>query len=228
MTASCKSTNPATQSLRDNQDRKALLKKDLQEKAIKDARNKAKEYTKDGFKTFIGGLPLDKQVENAWLKAVDVNETGLPEYVTANARTIGANTSAAKSQALHFAKVELAGLISSNIASLVESSVANDELSQKEAVSVSQAVQASKEIIIAELGLVSKDVEIYRDLPNKNVEVMVSLSYSSRIAAEAAKRAIQQKLEDKSEELHKKLDKMLGWDKQFGEGKQSSNFMYEQ
>jgi hypothetical protein len=204
-----------------------LLRKDLQEKAMKQARKDAKAYEKDGYRAFLGGLPLDKQIENAWLRAVDVNETGLPEYVTANARVVGANTSAAKAQALHLAKVELAGLISTNIASLVESSTANDELSRQEAVSVSQAVQASKELIAAELSQVFKDIEIYRELPNKNVEVMVSISYSSRIAAEAAKRAIQQKLENKSEDLHKKLDKMLGWDKMFGEGKKNSNFTEE-
>ena len=210
---SCGTSRDANKSLKDNISRKEILKDDLQKKAIKQARNDAKAYKKDGFRIFLGGLPLEKQIESAWIKAVDSNEDGLPKYIVANSRVIGSNTSAAKAQALHLAKVEMAGLISSNVAALIESSTANNELSQQEAVSLSKALQASKELITADLGRVLKEVEVYRELPNRNVEVMVCLSYSSDFALEATKKNMVKSLEDKTDVLHKKLDKMLDLEK---------------
>jgi hypothetical protein len=184
---------------------------------MKQARKEAKVYKKEGFKTFIGGIPLDKQLENAWLKTNFKNDAGVKEYIVTNARVIGGNASAAKMQALHLAKVEMAGLISSNIASLIESSTANNELSQQEAVSANNALQASKELITADLGRVFNEIEIYREMPNKNVEVMVCLSYSSQQALEIAKKNMAAKLEDKTEALHQKLDKLMGLDKFAGQ-----------
>ncbi|MDR1162197.1 MAG: hypothetical protein LBK45_07635 [Tannerellaceae bacterium] len=180
---------------------------------LKQSRKEAKVYQKEGFKTFIGGIPLARQLENAWLKTNYADEAGIKEYIVTNARVIGGNASAAKMQALHLAKVEMAGLISSNIASLIESSTANNELSQQEAVSVNNALQASKELITADLGRVLNEVEIYRELPNKNVEVMVCLSYSSQQALDIARKNMAAKMEDKTEALHQKLDKLMGLDK---------------
>ena len=171
------------------------LKKELRQTALKEARKEAKSYKKEGFKTFIGGIPLDKQIEGAWLKSVAADESGLPAYIVANARVIGGNASAAKMQATHQAKVELAGLMSSNISSLIESSVSNKELTSEEAVAINKAVQASKELIIADLGRVTKEIEVYRDLSNKNVEVMVCLSYGSKAATEITVKNIHKNLE---------------------------------
>jgi len=202
-------TNSTSQTLKENLSRRHALRSTLEKDALKQAQEEAKEYRADGFRTFIGGLPLDKQIENAWLKVVDIDEAGTPEYIVANARVIGGNASAAKIQALHQAKVALAGLISSNIASLIESSSANDELSQREAVSLNKALQSSKELMATELGRVVNEVEVYRELPNRNVEVMVCLSYSARLALEIANRALKQKLEGESAALQSKLNEMI-------------------
>jgi hypothetical protein len=186
----------------------------LSQKAVlKQAKKDAKRYRKEGFRTFVGGLPLERQIENAWMKTIAEDAAGLNEYVVANARVIGGNTSGAKMQAIHQAKVEMAGLISSNIASLIESSTTNSELSQQEAASLSKALQASKELITADFGRVSVEIEIYRELPNLNVEVIACLAYSSRQALEIAKKNILQKMEDGTEVLHQKLDKIMGLDK---------------
>ena len=53
-------------------------------------------------------------------------------------------------------------------------------------------------------------MEAYRTLANKNKEVLVRIAYNSRMAKEAAKRALLQDLEEKGLELHEKLDKLLG------------------
>ena len=54
-------------------------------------------------------------------------------------------------------------------------------------------------------------MECYRIKTNKNKEVLVRIAYNGAMAKAAAKRAIQEELKDKSEEIHKKLDKILGW-----------------
>jgi hypothetical protein len=210
---SCGTSKKSAQPVNENLAQRSELKKDLSKRAVKQAQKEAKTYQKDGFKTFIGGLPLEKQIENAWIRSIETDGTGVPAFIVAQSRIIGGNTSAAKMQALHQAKVELAGLISSNIAALIESSTANNELSQQEAVSLNKALQASKEFIAADLGRVFNEVEIYRELPNKNIEVLVCLSYSSKLALEAAQKTIVQKMEDKTDALHQKLDKMLKLDK---------------
>ena len=55
-----------------------VLNKDLQKKAIKEARKEAKKLTKEGFKTPVGKLPLDKQIENAWQKQAEMTPDGTP------------------------------------------------------------------------------------------------------------------------------------------------------
>jgi len=44
------------------------LKSDIKQKAIKEARREAKRMGKDGWYVAPGSLPLDKLIENAWMK----------------------------------------------------------------------------------------------------------------------------------------------------------------
>ena len=54
-------------------------------------------------------------------------------------------------------------------------------------------------------------MEVYRIKTNKNREILVRIAYNSEMAKEAAKKAIREDLEKKGDELHGKLDKLLGW-----------------
>jgi len=54
-------------------------------------------------------------------------------------------------------------------------------------------------------------MEVYRTKPNKNKEVLVRIAYNSDMAKEAAKKAIRQDLEQRGDDLSKKLDELLGW-----------------
>ena len=46
---------------------------------------------------------------------------------------------------------------------------------------------------------------------NKNKEVLVRIAYNAQMAKQAAKKAVKEELEKKGEDLHKKLDNLLGW-----------------
>lgn len=185
-----------------------VLNKDLKKKAIKEARKEAKELEKDGFRTPVGKLPLDKQLEASWQKQVEMDTDGSPYWYVSSSRAIGGNQSAAALQATNMAKLDLAGQIQTKVSQLIEAKVANDDLGQQEAASLSNVVAASKSVISATLGRTVPMVEVYRTLPNKNVEVMVTLGYSLDAANKAAVKAIRQELANKSEELAQELDKL--------------------
>lgn len=190
------------------QKQEKVLNKDIQKKAIKDARKQAKQLTKEGFRTPVGKLPLDKQIEAAWQKQAEMDTDGNPWWYIASSRAIGGNQSAAALQATNAAKLDLAGQIQTKVSQLIEAKVANDDLGQEEAASLSNIVAASKSMISATLGRTIPLVEVYRTLSNKNVEVQVTLGYSQQAATQTAIKAIRDDLAKKSEELAKKLDEL--------------------
>ena len=176
-----------------------VLDKELQKKAIKEARKEAKKLEKEGFKT---------PVETAWEKQAELDTEGNPYWYIASSRAVGGNQSAAALQATNAAKIDLAGQIQTKVSQLIEAKVANDDMGQEEAASLSSVVASSKSVISATLGRTIPLVEVYKTLPNKNVEVMVTIGYSMQSANQAAVQAIRKELAAKSEELAKQLDKL--------------------
>ena len=70
---------------------------------------------------------------------------------------------------------------------------------------------SSKNLISQSIGRTIVVVECYRILPNKNREIMVRIAYNGEMAKEAAKKAVREELEKKGDDLHKQLDKVLGF-----------------
>lgn len=188
-------------------DKKA--KKTMKKKAYKQARKEAKKYRKDGWYVAPGALPMDKQIEKAWLQQYEEDENGYPLYLVANGNSVAQTQSAAKIQATELAKFELAGMVETNIVALVENSVANNQLTREEAASVTKTVAASKNIISQKIGRVITLFEIYREMGDNNIESSVRIGYNTKLANEVAINTIKEELEDEAEELHDKLDKIL-------------------
>ncbi len=187
------------------------LRSELNQKSSKDARKDAKKYRKEGWITSPGALPIEKQLDRSYLMESDIDENGYPKFITGEAQSIGENYDAAKMQALELAKQNLAGQIQTEITALVENTVANKQLSQEQAASVTQSVMSSKNLISQSIGRIIPVVELYRTLPNKNKEVRVRIAYNHEMAKEAAKKIVREDLEKKGEKLHEDLDKLLGW-----------------
>lgn len=74
-----------------------------------------------------------------------------------------------------------------------------------------QSVSAGKSLISQSIGRVIPVVECYRTLSNKNKEVLVRIAYNSKMAKAAAKNAVREDLEKRGDDLHNKLDQLLGW-----------------
>ena len=186
-------------------------KKELNEKASKAARKEAKRLSKEGWKTAPGALPLEKQLDKSYMMQYQYDTDGFPQFIMAEAMSTGGNYDAAKMQALELAKQNLAGQIQTEVTALVENTVANEQMDQSEAASITRSVMAAKNLISQSIGRVIPVVETYRVVNGNNREVLVRIAYSQEMAKSAAKKAVKKELEQRGDSLHGKLDELLGW-----------------
>jgi len=188
-----------------------LSKAELNAKASKAASKQAKDLSKAGWVVSPGALPLEKQLDRSYMMQLEYDDDLFPKYIVAEAQSIGENYDAAKLQALELAKQNLAGQIQTEVTSLIENTVANEQLAAEEANSITQTIAANKNLIVQSIGRVIPIVECYRTLRNKNKEVLVRIAYNSKMSKQAAKDAAHKMLEDKGAALQQKLDNLLGW-----------------
>lgn len=195
-------------------ERKLIAKQsraELNARASKAARKEAKTLEKEGWTVAPGHLPLEKQLDKSYNMYYEYDENALPRYIMGEAMSVGGTYDAAKAQALELAKTNLAGQIQTEVTALVESTVANEQMTSEQAVSVVRTVQASKNLISNRLGRVLPVVELYRKVNSSTVEVRVTIAYNSQMAIDAAKEVVKAQLEEKGEKLHEQLDKALGF-----------------
>ena len=195
-------------------ERKELMKAskaELNEKASKAARKEAKKLKKQGWLVAPGALPLEKQLDKSYMMQYEYDKDMFPKYLMGEAMSIGSNYDAAKMQALELAKQNLAGQIQTEVTALIENTVANKQLEAEQAASITSSVMASKNLISQSIGRTITVTEVYRTLKNKNKEVLLRIAYNGEMAKKVALKAVKEDLEKKGGDLHKQLDKLLGW-----------------
>lgn len=196
---------------KERQEIRKLSRQELNERASKDAKKEAKRLAKEGWVVSPGMLPLEKQLDRVYLMQCEYDENLFPKYFIASAQSIGENYDAAKTAATSLAITNLAGQIQTEVSALVENTVANKQLSADDAASISETVMSSKNLISQSIGRTLVVVECYRELKNKNKEVLVRIAYNGDMAKQATKQAIRDELEKKGANLHEQLDKALGF-----------------
>ena len=184
------------------------MRSKLKFRPVSEVKKDARDYQKQGYYVAIGAPSIERQLTSGLLKEQEVDETGFPKYIVATGRAVGETQIAAKLQATETAKLELAGTLATNVAALIENNIANAQMNQEEAASVSKIVAASKNIIAQEIGRIITLVEMYKDI-NKNIEANVRIAYNSKMAMEAAKNVVRKQLEDQTNGLQDKLDKLM-------------------
>ena len=199
------------QSVKEQAKHRKELRSVLKEKASKDAKKEAKNYKKEGWVVSPGALPLEKQLDRAYMMEIELDDEGYPKYIIGVAQSIGGNYDGARMQALELSKQNLAGNIQTEVTALIENTVANEQLEEEQAATLTKSIMASKNLISQSIGRVVVMVECYRTLKNKNKEVLLRVAYNSDMAKKAAMKAIKKDLESKGNELHNKLDELLGW-----------------
>jgi len=183
-------------------------KKQITGKSVKQARKEAKKFISEGFYVAPGALPLDKQLENAWIKQYETDDKGLPKYIVESGNSVAESQTAAKLQANETAKLNLAGEITTSVAALIENNIANMQLNNADAASVTKTVAGAKNLIAQELGRTLPLVEIYKKI-GKNVEADVRLAYDYQNAIESAKKVIRKQLEEETKGIQDKLDGLM-------------------
>ena len=186
-------------------------KKDLEQKASKAARKEAKKLKKNGWSVAPGALPLEKQLDKSYLMQYEYDSDGYPRYIMAEGMSIGGNYDAAKMQALELAKQNLAGQIQTEITALIENIVANEQIEQGDAASITRSVMASKNLISQSIGRIVPVVETHRVVNDNNREVLVRIAYDTDTAKAVAKKVVKEDLKQRGDDLHYKLDQLLGW-----------------
>lgn len=183
---------------------------ELNQKVSKYAKTDARKLAKQGWTVAPGGLPLEKQLDKSYTMQYEYEESGLPKFIFGQASSVGSTYDAAKMMATNNAKLELAGYIESEVTALTESTLGNSQLSVEQAASINEAIMSSKSIIANKLGRVLPVVECYRQVNKQSVEVQVRVAYNTKLALEAAKEVVKEKLEEKGLDLHGQIDKMWG------------------
>ncbi len=197
--------------MKERNELRKMSKGELNEKATKAARKEAKKLAKEGWTSAPGALPIEKQLDKSYLMQMEYDDNMYPKYLMGEAMSVGENYDGAKMQALELAKQNLAGQIQTEVTALIENSVANNQLGAEEAATVTKSVMAAKNLISQSIGRTITVVELYRTLNNKNKEVLVRIAYNGEMAKAAAKKAMREELEQKGNDLHEKLDSLLGW-----------------
>ncbi|MDL2231689.1 hypothetical protein LJB85_03010 [Porphyromonadaceae bacterium OttesenSCG-928-L07] len=185
------------------------LKKELKAKADKDSRKTAKTLEKEGWKVMPGKLPLEKQIQESRYAEIDETETGERRFFIGTHQAVGGNYSAAKQIADSRAHAELAQSIYSVIAKKIEDQVASTDYGNRDLETIDEFVSASKTIISAQLSGITPVLEIYREAPKKQFEVMVSVKIDAEKALKMVKKGLYNELKAKSEKLAADLDAIL-------------------
>ncbi|MDE7377494.1 MAG: hypothetical protein K2N13_00850 [Paraprevotella sp.] len=176
-----------------------LNKKLQSEKVSKAARKQVKEMKKEGWKVAPGALSLEQQIERCALYENSFEDDMVtPKFVKGEAMTNAEFYDAGKMQALATARENLIGSIETNITQLIESNGSNKQLRGEDAASVSKILSASKSFITQKLGQTIPAMEVYRELSNGNVQVLVRTFYSMDKAHEITKQAIREQMEKNS------------------------------
>ena len=190
---------------KDRQEINRLAKKELTSLVSRVTKKEARRLKKEGWIVSPGALPLEKQLERSYLMEYEYTDDLYPKYIMANAQSIAEHYDAAKTAATSLAITNLAGQIQTEVTALIENTVANNQLSGDDAVSISE------NLISQSISRTMVVVECYRVLKNNNREVMVRIAYNGDMAKQAVKKIVREELEKKGQNLHDQLDKVLGF-----------------
>ena len=187
-----------------------MAEKELNSRVDKTVAKEAKKLEKDGWKVRPGALPLEKQLEKSYMMQYEYDEDLYPKYIMGEATSVGENYDAAKTTAMSLAINNLAGQIQTEVTALIENTVVNKQLTAEEAVSISETVMSSKQLISQTLGRTLPVMECFRLNSKNNTEVLMRIAYKGTEAKRVAADAVRKKLDEKGEKLSEQLDKILG------------------
>ena len=185
----------------------SVCAQDFTKSQMKQAKKEAKALEKEGWKVTPGSLSLYEQRLNLVAVQREMDESGMPKWVIGEGKSTGKVYNAARMQSSTVAKTDIASKIETEVAGLAEVGLANDEATLE---AVSKALTASKGRFLQKIGRVRTLMECYRDTPNGNVEVLVTIAYPINEGKKKLKESLYENEETKGK-LSKSLDVIMGW-----------------
>ncbi len=149
--------------------------RELSKDEKKELENEVKESLKnlEGWLVKPGALSLQAQQRRS--SQVQLFEDD--KWLVGSASSVGSVYDAARLQAMTLAKSEVAGQMETQISELIDAKVANKELGQGTAESVTEIAMKSKAITVdKKVKRPRVLMECYKNLPNGNVEVLIRLA----------------------------------------------------
>lgn len=186
-----------------------LNKKEL--KTIeKIAKKEAKQAKKEGWKVASSNPPIEMQLIELYKLQMQKDDNGYDKFIQGEALTVGQVYEATLSHAENLAKMDIAGKLETRVELIIDNKLANEQISERDANSLTKSVSFIRNYIAQRLGQVITPVKMYRDLPNGCIEVRVVVLCNQALAMEAAKEVMRAELEKEAYDLAKKLDSILG------------------
>jgi len=176
----------------------------------KTAKKDAKQLKKEGWKVAPGNPAIEMQLAESYKFQMQKEEDGYDKYIQGEAMTVGQVYDAAMFQAESLSKVNLASKMETRVIQIIDNKLANEQISEADAVSLAKSVSAGKNLIAQKLGQVITPVKLYRNLDNGNVEVRVIVYYSQAMALKVAKDAMRAELEKEADGLAGQVDELIG------------------
>lgn len=181
--------------------------KDLFSKSPKEAEKQAKKLEKEGWKTM--NLPISKQLEVTWMKSYETDPmSGYFRYITATVETTGNSFAAAQAANDNIIKSRIAGQIKTMVMSEAKVDLANQQLSAKDAVSVTKVLEKSTNMVAEKLGRMIKTMEIYK-IVNGNYVVRATMVYDMSKVMDMVKSEAVQQLQKELDDWTPTYEKML-------------------
>ena len=175
---------------------------DKQEKQIaKEAKKEAKKLKKEGWQVPAGGFSIERQLNKAYMLQAETDMDNNPKYLIGQAISGGSFYDAAKMQAVELAKAELAGNIATDLTTLVNIKLGNQQISAEKASSASEIIEKGKSLVSQKLGSTISLIEIYRNTKEGTIEVQIRLAYEKEKGIKAALDAIDSELEEEGVSL---------------------------
>jgi len=187
-----------------------LAEAELNKKVSKEARKEARKLEKEGWRTFPGDLPMEKQLYRSYEMEVEyiTKEDGsiVPRYLIGRGMTNGSNYSVAQNAAIELAKQYVAGLAEIDITILTETTIANVEAETVS--SFVEVVSQSKSIVSKKIGEVMPVVTLRKETKD-GVDVLVNVVCDRNTIIKMYKDAIRKQLELNGIKLTEDINKLL-------------------
>ncbi|MEP0365842.1 MAG: hypothetical protein ABJN36_10175 [Cyclobacteriaceae bacterium] len=183
-----------------------MIKKD---KAVKEARKEAKKWEKQDYTNLPGNLPLANQFERSLVMQVMLNDDGEQRYLTATGSAISGSEGVAQANAMDNTRVQLAGVIQSEVSALVTNNKGNTGYTADEMQTVDEFLSSSKTLIQNKIGRIKPVIEMMRRVDDK-FEYRFTVMYDTEEAKRIAKEILQEGLQDKVGKNEDELNKLLG------------------